>query len=113
MSEEKARQDAAGQPWLDALEARVQGAVERLTALGAQNRRLRERVADLEARLKRAKAEGAGDEEAGVEAKGAEAAGAEPGGDEAAAWRRERDEVRRRVGRLTETLESLLADAGE
>jgi cell division septum initiation protein DivIVA len=93
-----ATEPSAGQPWLDALEARVRDAVERLTALGSENRRLAERVAELEARL--AEAAAAGDDAAAPEAEGVEPA----------AWRRERDEVRRRVERLTETLESLLAD---
>lgn len=103
MSRKKAPEDAAGQPWLDALEAGVQDAVERLTALAAENRRLGERVAELEARLKAAGSRGdapAGDTEA--------VAAAEAGGEGAAAWRRERDQVRRRVGRLVETLERLL-----
>lgn len=95
MSRKKAAEPSAGQPWLDALEARVRVAVERLTALAAENRRLAQRVAELQARL--------------AEAAGADAAAPEPEG-EPPAWRRERDEVRRRVDRLTETLESLLAD---
>jgi hypothetical protein len=97
MSRKKAPEPSAAQPWLEALEARVRDTVERLTALGSENRRLAERVAELEARLAEAAA-GGGD-----------AAAPEPEG-EPPAWRRERDEVRRRVDRLTKTLESLLAD---
>jgi uncharacterized coiled-coil DUF342 family protein len=89
-SGKKKQGDSAAQPWLDALEAGVRDAVERLTALAAENRRLAERVAELEAQR--------------VETGTADAAGAE----KAAAWRRERDEVRRRVRRLAETLETLL-----
>jgi DNA repair exonuclease SbcCD ATPase subunit len=101
MSGKKKQGDPAGQPWLDALEARVQDAVERLTALAAENRRLGERVVELEARL--------------VEAETAttETEGSAPGavGEVAADWRRERDEVRRRIRHLAQTLESLLDDA--
>ena len=97
MSGKKAAEPSAGQPWLDALETRVRDAVERLTALGSENRRLAERVAELEARL------------AETVAAGGDAAAPEPEG-EPPAWRRERDEIRRRVDRLTESLEALLAD---
>jgi hypothetical protein len=55
-------------------------------------------VAKLEARLAEAAA-----------ARDDDAAAPEPEG-EPPAWSRERDEVRRRVERLTEELESLLAD---
>lgn len=83
-------------PWLDALESRVGDAVERLTQLGAENRRLAARVEELEDRLARA------------------SQGDDPGAAaEAAGWRRERAEVERRVRKLVETLESLLADRSE
>jgi predicted nucleic acid-binding Zn-ribbon protein len=97
MSGKKKQRDSAGQPWLDALEGRVQDAVQRLTALAAENRRLAARVAELEARRR-------------VETGTAGAGAADS--DEAAAWRHESDEIRGRVRRLTQTLESLLDDAG-
>jgi hypothetical protein len=70
--------------WLESLEARVREASERLRELSRENARLAARVEELEG-------------------------GADP--DEAAtAWRQERDEIRGRVERLTESLESLLGD---
>jgi len=69
---------------LDELEARVREAVERLRTLQDQNDRLSERVSELEEQL------------------------ADADSDEAAAWRKERDEVRRRVEGLTRTLADLL-----
>ena len=103
---ERGRRDAAGASppaaaaplaWLDTLEGRVRDAVERLAAATAENARLRARIAELEAR---------------PAASGAAAgAAADAGDDAAAAWRRERDEVRDRVRRLAESLEALLDEA--
>jgi hypothetical protein len=87
--------------WLDALEERVHQAAERLRALGEDNARLGARAAELERELTAERAARAA----------ATAAGAPPDGDEAASWRRERDEVRRRVGKLAERLGELLAAA--
>lgn len=85
-----------GAPWLDALEARVRAAAERLGEMAVENRRLAARVEDLEDRLARAGEAG----DAGAAA-------------EAAEWRRERAEVERRVRQLVDTLEDLLADHGD
>lgn len=108
MSRKKAAEPSAGQPWLAALEARVRDAVERMTALGSENRRLAERVAELEARLAEARSAGGSTsaEITGGKTEGAASAA----GEEPADWLRERDEVRRRVSILIETLASLLAD---
>lgn len=71
---------------LDELEARVREAVERLRTLQEQNARLSERISELEEQL----------------------ADADSG--EAAAWEKEREEVRRRVEGLTRTLADLLEE---
>lgn len=72
---------------LDELEARVREAAERIRALKEQNARLAERVSELEEQLTAAE-----------EAEGR------------SAWEAERDEVRRRLQGLTETLEGLLEE---
>ena len=111
--------------WLDSLESRVRGAVERLGELREENRTLRERIEELETRLSTLSippAEPAPWEEredgeeiavlqsrvqelerqlAAAETERAEAASA------AKAWEIEREEVRRRVEGLTERLEGL------
>ena len=111
--------------WLDDLESRVRGAVERLGELREENRTLRERIEELETQISTLSippAEPAPWEErengeeievlqsrvqelerqlAAVETERAEAAGA------AKAWEIEREEVRRRVEALTERLEGL------
>jgi Lon protease-like protein len=91
-------EDRAPIAWLEALEARVRDAVERLASTTAENARLRKRIARLEARLAEA---------------GEKAPEGAPGDEERAAWGQEREEVRRRVDRLTGTLEALLADGGD
>jgi DNA repair exonuclease SbcCD ATPase subunit len=77
---------------LDRLEEKVQAAAIRLRELAAENERLTARSAELEA---------AGDSGA---AEPAEAPGA-------AEWRRERDEVRRRVEKLARRLADLLGES--
>ena len=85
--EDEARQPAAAPaatpPWLEDLERRVQEAVAEIGRLRQDNKRLERELA----RLRR---------------KGAEAA-------PAAAWQRERAEVKARVERLAAHLEGLLA----
>jgi hypothetical protein len=88
----------AALPWLAELEARVGRAAEALRALAAENARLTARVAELEAAAGAAAAEAA-----------AGAPETDGAGEDAEAWRRERAEVRRRVERLAERLESLLS----
>lgn len=73
--------------WLDELEARVREAAERLGELQEENRGLRERVEELEARL---------------------AAAGDTGGTAGGEWEKERDEIRGRVERLSRQLEGLL-----
>jgi len=68
--------------WLEALEGKVREATGRLKELGAENERLVKRVKELE----KEKGDGGGSEE----------------------WEKEREEIRGRVERLTETLEGLL-----
>ena len=68
--------------FLDPLETRVTEAIDRLTALDAENDELRRRVVELEAEL---------------------ASRAET----PAAWKKEREEVRKRVQRLVEKLATL------
>lgn len=72
---------------LDGLERRVHAAVEKIRALKAENSRLAGRIEALEGELE---------------------AATEGGG--AAAWKEEREQVRRRVEALTSTLEGLLAE---
>lgn len=85
---------AAGAPLgLDRLEEKIHSAATRLRELAAENDRLAARVAELEA------AAGSG--------------AAEPAEAPAAAeWRRERDEVRRRVEKLARRLAELLGEEG-
>jgi FtsZ-binding cell division protein ZapB len=68
--------------FLDPLETRVTEAIDRMTALAAENEDLRRRVVELEAEL---------------------ASRAET----PAAWKKEREEVRKRVQRLVERLATL------
>jgi seryl-tRNA synthetase len=70
--------------WLEALEERVREATGRLEELGAENERLVKRVKELE----KEKGDGGGNEE----------------------WEKEREEIRGRVEKLTETLEGLLEE---
>ena len=78
--------------WLDALEAKVREATVRLEQLSEENGTLAARVRELERKLDEATPEG--DDKA------------------ASAWRQERADIRTRVERLTEDLESLLEDEG-
>lgn len=68
--------------FLEALEAKVAQAIDRLAALGQENEELRHRVAELEAELA-SKSE------------------------VPSAWKREREEIRKRVERLVEKLSAL------
>jgi len=79
-----------GAAWLEELQTRVREATARLGELREENRGLAARVEELEAAAA-----------AGGEADTADAA-------EAGDWPRERREIRRRVERLTGTLEDLL-----
>lgn len=83
--------------FLDALEAKIHEASERLRALRTENRALAQRVADLEAQLAEQEA----------------AAGADVSNEEAAAWRQERDAIRERVESLAGRLEELLEEGEE
>ena len=83
--------------FLDALEAKIHQASERLRALRGENRALAQRVADLEAQLAER-----------VEANVIDIAGGEANEE----WRQERDAIRRRVESLAGRLEELL-DEGE
>jgi chromosome segregation ATPase len=112
--------------WLDQLESRVRDAVARLGELNEENRSLRDRVRDLETEVATlsippAAPEGDGDVDEEVEAlrvriRDLEAglAAAETERAEAAAaaksWAVEREEVRRRVEGLTETLAGLVEE---
>lgn len=75
--------------WLDALEARVHEAAERLRELKEENADLERRNAELEARL---------------------AAAGSPASDAGGDWQSERDGIRRRVEKLAATLEELLEE---
>lgn len=75
--------------WLDVLEAKVHEAAERLRELRDRNRELEIRLQELEERL----------------------AAAEGDGEAARAWATERDEIRRRVERLTAGLEELAGES--
>lgn len=82
--------------WLDVLEAKVHEAAETLRQLRDRNRELEIRTAELEEQLAAAEAAVAG-------------AGTPGDGDEGArAWEEERDEIRRRVEKLTAGLEELV-----
>lgn len=102
MSEAKRDKKVAGDeaplPWLAALEARVRDAVERLREAGTENAALRRRLAELQGRLDEANAGAAPPFESDKA--------------DRAAWHEERDEVRRRVDHLTETLAALLDEHG-
>lgn len=76
--------------WLETLEARVRQASERIRALRQENAELQDRVEELEGRLAEV------DEAATTEAR--------------EQWEEEREEIRARVARLTEKLESLLEE---
>lgn len=81
--------------WLDELETAVRQAAETIDALRQERDELAQRVQELDARVSQ------------IEAAGAGAAGT--GGETPAAlWPEEREEIRRRVERLTERLEGLL-----
>lgn len=107
---------AAGGPsdldWLQALEGRVREASTRLRELNADNQRLRARVDELEEALEEARdrAEAAAADGGGDGGEGDRGGGPEEGDGEAAAWRREREEIRDRVQHLTDHLEALLGD---
>jgi chromosome segregation ATPase len=79
---------AAAPPWLAELEERVRQAVAEIGRLRGDNRRLERELA----KLKKAGA---------------------AGGEAAAAWERERSEVRERVERLARHLEELLGEAAQ
>lgn len=87
--------------FLDALEAKIHEAAERLRALRSENRALAQRVADLEAQLA----------ERGEDAAVIDMAGAANGGNEE--WRLERDAIRQRVESLAGRLEELLEEGEE
>jgi hypothetical protein len=87
--------------FLDALEAKIHEASERLRALRGENRALAQKVADLEAQLV----------ERGEAAAVIDMA---PVGSEAdEEWRQERDAIRRRVESLAGRLEELLGEGEE
>ena len=76
--------------WLGILEERVRQATARLGELKEENRALAQKVEELESRLK--------------------AAQATPADDGAKAWEAEREEIRRRVEKLTLGLEALVGE---
>lgn len=86
--------------FLDALEAKIHEASERLRALRGENRALAQKVADLEAQLAE-RAEAA----AVIDMAGA--------GEVNEEWRQERDAIRRRVESLAGRLEELLGEGEE
>jgi len=90
-------------PALEELERQIQAALARLQELKQENVELREQLSESEARQSAA-ASGAGVTAAANDA--FDNADAEQ-------WRRERDEVRRRVERLTARLSTLLGQAAE
>jgi uncharacterized coiled-coil DUF342 family protein len=73
--------------WLDVLEEKVREASERLGELRDENRALTRKVEELENQL-----------------------AATQGSESAQAWEAEREEIRRRVERLTSGLEALVAE---
>lgn len=77
-----------GDDWLGVLEERVRQATVRLGELREENRALSQRVEELESQLA--------------------AAQATPANDAAQAWEAEREEIRRRVEKLTLGLEALI-----
>lgn len=74
--------------FLEALEERVRATVERLEALSADNEELRSRIVELEAELAAARSSSA------------------------TAWRKERNEIKKRVGKLVDKLSSLADSDG-
>ena len=76
-----------GIDWLDVLEEKVREASERLGELKEENRALTRKVEDLEAQLAASQGDGA-----------------------AEGWEAEREEIRRRVEKLTLGLEALVAE---
>lgn len=78
-----------GEAWLDQLESTVQQAAETIATLRRERDDLVHRVEELEAAGGKGKGKGKGD-------------------DTAASWKKERQEIRRRVQKLTERLEGLL-----
>jgi predicted nucleic acid-binding Zn-ribbon protein len=82
----------AGPKWLKDLQGSVQGAVKEIAKLRRQNKSLKTQLDNAKSKLAQA-----------------EVAAAEAGPDpEVDAWRTERKEVRRRVARLSKTLEDLV-----
>ena len=75
-----------GIDWLDVLEEKVREASERLGELKEQNRTLTRKVEELESQL-----------------------AASQGGESVQAWEAQREEIRRRVEKLTLGLEALVA----
>ena len=86
--------------FLDALEAKIHQASERLRALRGENRALAQKVADLEAQLAERSEDAAVIDMA-------------PATGEADEWRRERDAIRERVESLAGRLEELLSEGEE
>lgn len=82
---------SGGDDWLGALEESVRQATARLGELREENRALTQRVQELESQLAAAQATPATLENAGAEA-----------------WEAEREEIRRRVEKLTLGLEALI-----
>lgn len=83
-----------GKAWLDELESTVKSAAETIETLRRERDELAQQVQELEAKVD-----------------APEAASGEGDADEAAAaWKKERKEIRRRVQKLTQRLEGLLAD---
>ncbi|HEV7671995.1 MAG TPA: cell division protein ZapB [Thermoanaerobaculia bacterium] len=87
--------------FLDALEAKIHEASERLRALRGENRALAQKVADLEAQLAER-----GEDAAVIDMTGA---ASEPNEE----WRQERDAIRRRVESLAGRLDELLGEGEE
>lgn len=94
---------AADSVGLDQLEERIHAAADRLRELSADNVRLAARVTELEAAAA----------EAGEGDSGSKPAASGPADAAAADWRREREEVRRRVEKLARRLADLLGDDAE
>lgn len=81
---------------LDALEAKIQEAAERLLALAEQNAELERRLAEADERIA-----------------ALEAAPGDGGDDGGAAWAAEKAELQRRVDRLVARLEELLESTAD
>lgn len=88
--------DMGDMGWLGELEARVGEATERIHTLRQENRRLNTRVTELEEQLETA-----------------QLAQLESGEAPDDRWTEEREEIRRRVAQLTQTLEELIAEDDE